>query len=165
MQGPFWSGTISSTGWKGGCRAQPVPFPLVAFVSSGQCCSKYLSLFNCCVDMLPLLSCFFWSEYSVLDSWVNVIIVNSSLISSLALFDCYVIVVVVIMLSLSLSLNLFLFDCCIIVVIVIFVVLGISSLSVWLLHCFRLLAIYLSLLSSSHYLGLIIVLLASLPLS
>ena len=41
------------------CRAQPMPLPLVAFVSSGQCCPKYLSLFNCCVDMLPLPSCFF----------------------------------------------------------------------------------------------------------
>ena len=43
-------------------------------------------------------------------------------------------------LSLSLSLSLFLFDCCIIVIIdiafiVIIFVVGISSLSVWLLHC------------------------------
>ncbi len=109
-------------------RAQPGHLPLVEFVSSGQCCSKYLSLFNCCVDMLPSPSCFFlirifrFGQLSECHHCQLILVVISHS------FDCYVIVVVVTIMSLILTL--LLFDCCIIVVIVIFVVLGISSLYV-----------------------------------
>ena len=155
MQGPFWSGTFQARDGKVdiACLAEHnlCPCPFWNF-SSDQCCPKYISL--CLIVALICCRCrhvflfriFHFGQLSECHhcQLIRVVISHSVWLLCYCCCSYY---------HLFLSLTLFLFDCCIIDIIVIFFVVGISSLSVWLLHCFCFLALSPSSLSSSHYLG------------